>query len=161
MILQFNIEILPEHPMEPIPKGQGLVVAALQQKLGNVACKAGGKADKPLRVLLQKIVIDPGTVVKAVQKGLGIQLHQILIADLIFAKEDEMGILPILGTGFIKAAAGSYIGLHAKDGFDPRLGAGLVKIDDAVHGPMVGDGKGGLSQGLCPGYQLINPGGAV
>ena len=68
------------------------------------------------------------------------------------------GIQPV---DLIEAGAGGHIDLAADDGLDALLLGCPVKIHRPVHDPVVGDGHGGLPQGLGPGHQAVNPAGAV
>ncbi len=55
----------------------------------------------------------------------------------------------------------SDVGFDADDRFDPPGFAGAVKLDDAIHGPVVGKGEGGLVQRFGAGDQIINAAEAV
>ena len=61
----------------------------------------------------------------------------------------------------VEAGPGGHIDLAADDGLDALLLGCPVKIHRPVHDPVVGDGHGGLPQGLGPGHQAVNPAGAV
>ena len=152
VVLELDIEVLPEHGLEPPGDGVGLLVPALQQVLGDVSRKAGGQADKALAVFRQQIVVDAGLVVEAVDEGLGREAHEVLVADLVLGEEDQVPVIPAQLSVLDKAVPG-HIGLHAQDGFDPLLLALPVEVDDAVHDPVIRDGHGGLPQALGPGHQ--------
>ena len=68
------------------------------------------------------------------------------------------GIQPV---DLIEAGAGGHIDLAADDGADALLFALLVEIDDAVHDTMIGDGDGGLAQGLGALDQPLDAAGAI
>ena len=68
------------------------------------------------------------------------------------------GIQPV---DLIEAGAGGHIDLAADDGADALLFALLVEIDDAVHDTVIGDGDGGLAQGLGALDQPLDAAGAI
>ena len=68
------------------------------------------------------------------------------------------GIQPV---DLIEAGAGGHIDLAADDGADALLFALLVEIDDTVHDTMIGDGDGGLAQGLGALDQPLDAAGAI
>ena len=68
------------------------------------------------------------------------------------------GIQPV---DLIEARAGGHIDLAADDGADALLFALLVEIDDAVHDTVIGDGDGGLAQGLGALDQPLDAAGAI
>ena len=68
------------------------------------------------------------------------------------------GIQPV---DLIEAGAGGHIDLAADDGADALLFALLVEIDDTVHDTVIGDGDGGLAQGLGALDQPLDAAGAI
>ena len=110
---------------------------------------------------LQQRPVDAGLAVKAFGKAPGYQITEVFVPLLVPAQKDEVvGAVVHLG-GFIVAGAPGHIDLAADDGLYPLLFALLIKINGAVHHPVVGDGHGGLAQGLYPGHQLPDAAGAV
>ncbi|MPN17973.1 hypothetical protein SDC9_165331 [bioreactor metagenome] len=61
---------------------------------------------------------------------------------------------------FIKGAR-RHIGLHTQDGFDALLVAFFIKIDHAVHGPMIRNRQGIHFKRHGAGHQFWNPSRAV
>ena len=61
----------------------------------------------------------------------------------------------------VEAGPGGHVDLAADDGLHPGGLAGPVEVDNAVHHPVVGDGHGGLAQGLHPLDELFDAAGPV
>ena len=153
MVLQFDIEILPEHGFEPPGKGIGFLIPVVEQVLGDIPGQAGGEAHKALTMLGKQIVVDAGFVVEAVDESLGGQIHEVLIANLVLGQEDEVGVLPVRLAVLGHIAPGRHIGLDAQDRLDALLFALPIEVDDPVHDPMVRDRHGALPQCLGAGHQ--------
>ncbi len=112
-------------------------------------------------MLLQQFPIDPRFAVKPFKKALANHIDQVLIALHILAKQHQVIGFAVQFAGFIKAGAGRHIDLAADNGLDPLLFAGFIKIDAAVHGPVVGNRQRLLAQFLGPLRQLGHPASAV
>ena len=87
VILQFDIVILCTEQI-PVPQCRCLcaLVVPCQNGLRDLARKTGRKADKPLVVLLQKLLIHAGLGVKALHKTRRDHFDQVLVAGLVFAQ---------------------------------------------------------------------------
>ena len=87
VILQFDVVILCTEQI-PVPQCRRLcaLVVPCQNGLRDLARQTGRKADKPLVVLLQKLLIHAGFGVKALHKTGRDHFDQILIAGLVFAQ---------------------------------------------------------------------------
>ena len=107
-----NFNIFPQRSFRPVQ-------IPLQDHLRNFSLYAGRQADDALAVFAKDILIDAGLAVKAVNKTERHQLHQIVIALLIFRQQDQMvtGLL----VDAIKAAPRGNITFTAKDDFDARF----------------------------------------
>ena len=70
MVLQLDIEVVPEHAVQPFAQTLGVVIAAVQQGLRDIAGEAGGQADEPFRVRFEQVVVDARLVIKAVDERL-------------------------------------------------------------------------------------------
>ena len=70
MVLQLDIEVVPEHAVQPFAQTLGVVIAAVQQGLWDIAGEAGGQADEPFRVRFEQVVVDARLVIKAVDERL-------------------------------------------------------------------------------------------
>ena len=107
-----NINIFPQRSFRPVQ-------IPLQNHLRNFSLYAGRQADDTLAVFAQDILIDSGLAVKAVNKTERHQLHQIVIAFLIFRQQDQMvtGLL----VDAVKAAPRGNVTFTAEDDLDDRL----------------------------------------
>ena len=133
--------------------------APVQQQFVEVAAQAGRHADKALVVLLEQFIIDAGTVIKAPGEGLAVQVHQVFIAGLVFAQQDQVAVFALGVALFLHV--GAHVDLAADDGMDALRLAGLVKIDHAVQHAVVGDGAGVHAQLLQALGQFLDAAGAV
>ena len=162
VVLNLQIKILrPEQRPKLQSLGFGPLVVVLYKHLGDGPGQTAGEADQPLRVLVQQRPVDAGLDVKAVGKGSADQIAEILIARLVLAQQHKMGIVVIPAMLLVAHVPGRHIYLAANDGLDPRRKAGLVKGHRAVHDPVVGDGQGGLPQGLGLFRDLVDTAGPV
>ena len=114
-------------------------------------------------MLPQQLQVDAGLDVKALQKGLGHHIGQVAVPLLIAAQQHQMAGLGVVLVDLLEAgtASGGHIHLTADNGLDPGGLTGLVKIDDTVHDPVVGDGHRLLAQLLDPVHQLFDAAGPV
>ena len=87
VILQFDVVILCTEQV-PVPQRSRLcaLVVPCQNGLRDLARKTGRKADKPLVVLLQKLLVHAGLGVKALHKTGRDHFDQVLVAGLVFAQ---------------------------------------------------------------------------
>ena len=113
-------------------------------------------------VSLKNFHIHPGLIVKAVHKPFGNDLHQIVVACVIFRQQDQV-IVAVLAVYIfpVEPGAGGHVDLTADDGLDARLLRRAVKVDDAVHHPVIRDGQAVHIKLLRPVYQLLYLAGAV
>ena len=153
VVLKLDIEVLPEHAFEPLCQSVSLLIPIMQQMLRDIAADTGGHADQSLTVLREQIIVDAGPIIEPMDKSLRRKPHQVLIAGLILRQQDEMAILPVQLPLLDSVATGRHIGLHAYDRLDPLLLAFPIKIDDAVHDPVIRDSHGGLAQGFGSRHQ--------
>ena len=161
MVLQFDVVIaLAEQLL--IPQGRGLcpLVVSRQNGLRDLACEAGRQADKPLMILLKKLLIYTRLGIKALHEGSGHHLDEVLIAGLILAEQDKM-VVAVDFVDFIEAGAGGHIDLTADDRLDACLFCGLIELDTAVHDAVVRDGDGALTTLLDAVHKLVDTAGTV
>ena len=110
---------------------------------------------------MEQLPVDTGLDVKALGEAAGHQIAQVPIALLVPAQQDQVGVVVVRAVLLLEAAAGRHIDLAPDDGPDALGEAGLVKGHRAVHDPVVGDGEGGLPQGLGLFGDLVDPAGPV
>ena len=162
VVLQLQIIISPAE-QRVIAQG-GLLcsgIIAVHQQALHLPRQTGGQAHQAPGVLLQKVPVHPGLVVKALGKACGAQLDKILVALLVFAQQNQVPRLIVQLVHLVKPGAGRHVQLAADDGLDPRLFGGLVEIHAAVHDAVVGDGHRGLAQLLDPLHQRTQAAGAI
>ena len=161
VVLQFNVVIaLAEQVL--IPQGRGFcpLVVSRQNGLRDLACEAGRQTDKPLVILLKKLLVYTRLGIKALHEGSGHHLDEVLIACLILAEQDKM-VVAVDFVDFIEAGAGGHIDLTADDGLDACLFCGLIELDTAVHDAVVRDGDGILAALLDAVHKLVDTAGTV
>ena len=139
----------------------GPLVVLPHQALGDGTGKAGGQGNQPLVVLREQGQVHSGLAVKAMDKGLGNQITQVFIALPVLAQQHQMIGVVVLAVNPVSHAPAGNVDLAADDGLDARGLGGLIKINAAVHDPMVGDGHGGLPDLLHPIHQAVDPAGTV
>ena len=122
---------------------------------------AAGKADKPRRVLMQQLPVDARLYIEALGEGRGHKITQVLIALLVSAQKDEVGVFRVDAVLLAEALTRRDIDLAADNGLYPLGAAGLVKRDGAVHNAVVGYRDGALPQLLYALYQPLDAAGAV
>ena len=151
VILQFDkVVLLAEHALIIPRLFQRAVIIIGKDTLRHLTRHTRGQTDQALVVLFEQFIIHTGLVIKAVGERERYQLHQILIAGLILAQQDQVIILPVQLKGFIKAGTRRDIDLTADDRAYPLLFTFPIKIDHTVHDAVIGYGKGILSELLCP-----------
>ena len=162
MVLQFQIVAV---RAKQVPHGQGVGlgpgVVPGQQQPGELAGQAGGQGDDPLVVPGEQLPVHPGLAVKTLREAPADQGGEVPVPLLVPAQEDQVIGAVVHLMDPVEAGPGGHIDLAADDGLDALLLGCPVKIHRPVHDPVVGDGHGGLPQGLGPGHQAVNPAGAV
>ena len=84
MVLDFEPEAVgPEQPGEPLRARLRLLVIPLAQVQGDLAGQAGGEADEPLVMPLQRLAIDPRAAVVALEESEGAELDEVGIAGAV------------------------------------------------------------------------------
>jgi len=86
----------------------------------------------------QEVAVYPRPIIKALELGCGLDLHEIVIAGLIFGKQDEVGGLGIQLGILLIHAPGRDIDLAAEDGLDPSLFGRVIEMKDSEHDAMIG-----------------------
>ena len=141
----------------------------LEDHLRNFSLYAGRQTDDTFAVLAQNVLINAWLAVKAVDKTERHQLHQIVIALLIFRQQDQMvtGLL----VDAVKAAPRGNVTFTAEDDLDAGFSLffcfliqflrRLVDVHRAVHIAVVGDGNAVHPQLHGALQQLLRFGGAV
>ena len=139
--LKLKVEVLAKGLTQFQGLPLGLVVAAGDYLLRNVAGQAAGEADKALRVPVEQRPVDARLYVEALHKAHGDEVAEVAVARLVLAQEDEVGVLRVHAVLPVRAPARGDVDLAADDGLHALFHAGLVEGDGAVHDAVVGDGE--------------------
>ncbi|MCG3774995.1 MAG: hypothetical protein JW395_1823 [Nitrospira sp.] len=160
VVLDFEEEVLlPEHLLIAIGIAFGFVVFIVENALVQVAAEACGQADQAFGVPRQEIFVDPGLVVEAFQIGRRHQIHQVLVAFLVFTEEDEVVVAIRVGadlhplTGNVDFAA--YNGPDAL-----RVGC-VIERDGPEKVAMVGHADGRHLLLLADLHELVDLAGSI
>ena len=147
VVLQLQIKrAASEQCVQLLRLGLGLGIASVHQLLRNVPGEAAGQTDKPLRVLVQQLPVDTRLAVKAADERLGHEAAEVVVARLVAAQKNEVGVRRVEAVFPPLQRARRDVHLAADDGLYPRLATGAVERDSAVHDAVVGHGKRCLSQ---------------
>ncbi len=133
-----------EDPLVLESRAFRLLIEAPGEKLLHLARQAGAGRNDPLMIFLKDLPVHAGTVIEAVHETRRDDLHQVSIALIILRKQDEMiiAVLIVSPAGLpVKARSRGDVDLTAQDRLDPGRSRCLIKIDDPVHHPVVGDGR--------------------
>jgi hypothetical protein len=143
--------------------GQGLGAGrvATQQQGGHLAGQATAEGDEALAVFAEKLFVDARLVVEAFGVGAGDELHEVAVACVVFGEQHEMVVGFAFDGGFFVTRAGRDVDFAADDRFDAGLDGVFVKVDDAAHGAVVGDGDGRHAELFGAGDEPADPAGAV
>ena len=163
VILQLEeIVVLPEErPIIERRLFRALVVAR-RDVPRHLAREAGGERDDSLVVPLKNLPVDARLVIEALRKARRDDLHEILIAEIVFREENQMEIA-VVGdiSAFLKAAARRNIDLAAEDRFDPLREGLFIEIDASEHHAVIGNRRSGLPELTDAGHILFYFVGAV
>ena len=142
MVLDLQVVVIPIEDIQVFQHGLlGGFQFAPEQVAGHFPGDAGGQADEPFAVLAEDFFIDPGFIIEAFHFADGYQLHQVLIASLVFRQEDQVVELVPGFQAFVQVGPGGDVHFTADDGLDPGFPAFLVELDDSVHDPVVRNGQ--------------------
>ena len=162
VVLDLQVEVLrAEKGLQVQGAGLRSLIVVVDQGLWDLPGETAGETDEPLAVPMQQLPVDAGADIEALGEARGHEVAQVVIARLVFAQEDQMGVVVVDAVVLLKAAARGHVNLAADDGLDAGALAGLVKGHRAVHDPVVGEGEGALPQGLCPLRHLVDAAGPV
>ena len=139
----------------------GLVPVPLENQPGQFTGQAGRQGDQTLVMGLQQGLVHPGPVIEAIHKTGRDQLDQIPVTLIVLGQENQVVGVPVQGPLLFLVTSGRHIDLTANDGMDAIFFHGPVKIQDPIHGPVVGNGAGIHAQLLQAGGQFMDPVGAI
>ena len=121
----------------------------------------GTKADEPLAVFPQQLLVHSGLVVHALSIGTRHQLHQILIAFVVFCQKNQMIVSGAIHLVLLMAVPGSHINLAANNRVNALSLADLVELHDAKHIAMIRYSNMLHAQLLHPGHKRLDSIGTI
>ena len=119
------------------------VHAAAQDRHVDLALQARAHADDALVVLREELAVDARLVVEPGHVRFGIELAEVVVADVVLRQQDQMESFDIRDAWlFFQTAAGCNVSFAADDRLDLRLLHGVVELVAAAHDAVVGDRAG-------------------
>ena len=131
------------------------------ERAWHLARHARRKADEPLVVLPEQIVIDAGLVVEALDVRTRDELHEVAVARLVLREQDEVIVLDAVHLGAFLAPARRHVDLTADDGLHALRHGLLVEINDTVHRAVIRNRDGRHARLLDGGDELRDAARAV
>ena len=96
VVLDFKIEILFAEEVSQLQRlALCLVIVAANNALSNVPSHTAGETEESFGMLMQQCPVDTGFDIEPVDKGGAHKPAEVVVALLIAAEEDEMGIVPV------------------------------------------------------------------
>ena len=127
------------------------LVLPVFQTGGHLTGKTGGKRNQSLMIFLQQFQIDAGFVVESLHKSAGYDSHQIVIAGIIFGKENQVIVSLLSAACFlIETGPRGHIDFASDHRFDALGQTLLIKLNAAVHHTVIRDGSRIHSEFLYP-----------
>ena len=164
VILQFKVEILrAERLPKPIHRRARLVDLVFHDQIRDFAGETARHGNQALAVGSQNLLVDPRLIVINVEMCRRGQLDQVFVARLVAREQAKMVIkVPGAASGFfLQPRAGSNVDLTADDWFDAFIERRPVKVDDPVHGAVIGDRERGKFQFMRLLHQLVQTAGTI
>ena len=139
LILELEIEIALAEDFEKLEcfPLRSLVVT-VQEVMLDFAGKTCGCGDYAFTVGAQDFLVDAGLVVKALREACGHNLHQIVVACVVFGKEQQVAASLVLFGVLVVHGASRRINLAAEDWAYAVSTTLLIKIYDTKHHSVVG-----------------------
>ena len=92
-------------------------------------------------VFREKFAVDAGLVVETRHVRFGIELAEVVVADVVFRQQDQVKPLDVRDAGLLfQTAAGRDVRFAADDRLDAGLLHGVVELVAAAHDAVVRDG---------------------
>ena len=163
VILQFQKEIVRSKDIAVFLRRLArFLIHASRQIPRDLARQTRAECNNAFMVGSQHLVIHTRFIIKSLDKALGDDLHQILIAGIIFRQQNHM-IIAILAASRlpVKTRSGRHIDLTADDRLDPIFSGCPVKINHTVHDTMVRNGHAVHTKFFRPVNQLFDLTGTI
>ncbi|HEX6208056.1 MAG TPA: hypothetical protein VF058_06810, partial [Actinomycetota bacterium] len=141
VVLELDVErALPED----VAVGGGGLLGLLPLIGQEVPAHLGGEAarepDQPLGVAGEQLLVDPRTVVEALEVGVGDEPQEVPVAGLVPGQDREVPVLLLVLAGVaVEPRARRHVGLDAEDRLDPSRPGLTVEVERAEHHAVVGE----------------------
>ena len=156
LVLNLQVKVaLAEDVLVLLGHAARLFVAPGQQLLAQFPGQAARQADQALRVLGQITLADARLAIKAVQRSLGGDPHQIPVALLVLGQHEQMVALVALARSAMVLVLAD-VELAAQDRLDPFGLGGRKKVHRPVDVPVVGHRHRLLPQGSHTVHEFMN-----
>ena len=160
VIHDLNIEILLAEDFLHFPHiGMGAFILPVQQHFRQVAAQAGAQADQAFVMFPDQVIVDPRPVIVTRQEALADQVHQVLIAGIVLAQQDQVAVFTA-GHGLVRPIPAD-VCFAADDRFDPGILHRVIEIDRAVQDAVIRNSAGVHPQLFQPVCKRTDPAGAV
>ena len=146
MILNFQIIILTKQRVVCQSRLLCPFIVLLQNLRGHFACQAGGHGNQTFMVLFQQLPINARFVIKTLCKRQADHVDKIAIALFVFAQQNQVIGIAVQRVIFVKPRPTCDIHLTANHRLDACRFCRAVKINDAIHHTVIGNGNGVLSE---------------
>jgi len=144
--LHLQVEVVAEDLLELAGPLARLVPAVLLERDRHRALEAAGEDDQPLAVLGERLEVDPGPVVEALQVGEGRDAGEVLPARVVLGEHREVVVAALA----LLHGAQRLVDLTAEDRLDPALLGLLVEVDRPRDRAVIGERDRGLTALLGP-----------
>ena len=154
--LELQVEVVLEDLAEPVDGGAGLLFAARQRQLGELAAQAAGEGDDAAAVAVQQVAVDAGLVVEAVEVRAGDELDEVRIPRVVARKQGKVVRIAVRRCARC-VGAGRQVDLTPQYGVDAGLSAGRIEIYRPVHHAVVRNAEGIHPELLTPLHHGADP----
>ncbi len=158
VVLNLDVVVVPEDVQVLLKLLPGRLLALVQNHLRHLALQAAGGGHEALVVLAEEVKVDARLVVEALQEGGRGELHQVLVAGLVFRQEN---LVIASRVGLVLNAARRQVKLAPNDWLDVGLLGRGVELRNAVEIAVVGNGDGRNVAALGALDEVVDAGGAV
>ena len=135
--LQLEVIVVPEHALEPLHGLLGFLNSSFKDFLRYLAAEAGGAADNAFGVGFEVFVVGTGSHVKAVYPRARHDFDEIMIAFLVFCKENEVpAALVLLAFSQSLVAAPRHVGFATE--YRLEIGNALLLFNRLVEFLLLG-----------------------
>jgi hypothetical protein len=141
---------------------QGGGVRPGEDVLRDLARETAGETDQALAVLGEDVLVDPRSMIEALEIAHRDQLDQVVVAGVAAGEEGEVVVRLGGARGLpVEPAPGGNVDLAAEDRLHPPVATGVVEVHRPEHVAVVGDGHRLHSEALGLGHELADVTGTI